>query len=411
MNKKLKSSFALLAVLGIFALVGAGAVGTAVTSDSARPGDALYGIDRAMENLRLSFADSPEAQARVHNEIALERLVEAQSLANVSGRTAHVQEALTLARGHLDEVMVKAQEAQAQGKDVDDILALLAENHLRQQEVLQEVYEKVPEQAKASIQRAIEQSQKGYEMAVRTISEESREELLQGTRARLENARNKAEEQGIELPNLDLPDLPETEDVHDGNGEPPSDIPTTTSVLTQEETLSEAGITPDSPLYFLDTLGENLGLFFAFGHEAKTRKATEIAGEKVAEVKAMAEEGNADAAEEAVGRYGVMISTAAQNLAATTQSGEGVHEALVKLVAQATSVHLSVLADVYEPVPEQTKSSIESAIQHSERGATEALNALGDEGRPDVDQVRMEVQQRIEEARQQRGMPEGVGQP
>lgn len=63
---------------------------------------------------------------------------------------------------------------------------------------------------------------------------------------------------------------------------------------------------------------------------------------------------------------------------------------------------------MYERVPEQAKGAIESAMQHGEQGATEALDALGGEGRPDVEQIRMEVQERIQEAQQQRGMPEGM---
>ena len=39
-----------------------------------------------------------------------------------------------------------------------------------------------------------------------------------------------------------------------------------TAVRAQEETLPDPGITPDSPLYFLDTLGESFELFFAFGN-------------------------------------------------------------------------------------------------------------------------------------------------
>jgi uncharacterized membrane protein YccC len=225
MSGKLQSGFAPLAILGILALVGVGAVGTAAASDSARPGDALYEIDTAIENIHLAFAGSPEAQAEIQNELALERLEEAQSLEGITARNANMQEALTRAQEHLSEAQAKAEEAQENGKDVDEILAILAENHLRQQEVLQGVYEKVPEQAKASIQRAIEQSQKGYKTAVMAVSEGKREELIQGTRVRLENARNMAEEQGIDLPDIDIPEMGKDE-AENENGEPPIEVPT-----------------------------------------------------------------------------------------------------------------------------------------------------------------------------------------
>lgn len=186
----------------------------------------------------------------------------------------------------------------------------------------------------------------------------------------------------------------------------------TSEPVETQETLPDPGITPDSPFYFFDTLGENIGLFFAFGAEAKARKAVEIAGEKAAEAEAMAEKGDAAAAGIAVDRYGDMVSTAAQNLAAAAQSGEGFDAALAELMAKATSIHLSVLSDVLERVPEQAKGAIQNAMEHGERGAGEAINALGQqEGRPDIDQLREGVQQRIDESRNLRGAPEGVGAP
>ena len=62
------------------------------------------------------------------------------------------------------------------------------------------------------------------------------------------------------------------------------------TAYAQEEELPNPGITPDSPFYFLDNWGKNIGLFFAFGPEAKARKALEYAEERLAEAQAMAEE-------------------------------------------------------------------------------------------------------------------------
>ena len=205
MKKSSQPGFAPLVILGILALVGVGALGTAAVSDSARPGDALYGIDQAVESVRLAFAGSPEAQARIQSELALERMEEAQSLANETGRTAHLEEALTRAQGHLADAQAKAEEAQAQGKDVDEILALLAENSLRLQENLAEVYERVPEQAKPAIERAMEASQRGFTEAAGAVSGQKKQELLDGPLDRLKSVRELVEEQGVELPEIEIP--------------------------------------------------------------------------------------------------------------------------------------------------------------------------------------------------------------
>ncbi len=52
-------------------------------------------------------------------------------------------------------------------------------------------------------------------------------------------------------------------------------------------TLPSAGLTPDSPFYFLDRLGENLREFFTFNPEAKVKLQIEFAGERIAEIKVM----------------------------------------------------------------------------------------------------------------------------
>ena len=56
-------------------------------------------------------------------------------------------------------------------------------------------------------------------------------------------------------------------------------------IFAQEAELPPPGLTPDSPFYFLDTLGEKIGMFFTFGTEKKAEKALKYADEKIAEVK------------------------------------------------------------------------------------------------------------------------------
>ena len=72
--------------------------------------------------------------------------------------------------------------AREQGKDIEELIGRLKENHLRQQQVLAGVLEKVPEQAKGGVLNAIENSSFGLENAVERIQgeqklEQFREEL------------------------------------------------------------------------------------------------------------------------------------------------------------------------------------------------------------------------------------------
>lgn len=120
--------------------------------------------------------------------------------------------------------------------------------------------------------------------------------------------------------------------------------------LAQSNELPDPGITPDSPFAFLDRWGEALGLFFARGAEARAAKQLRYAEERLAEAEVMAEEGKSEEAEEAVDRYGSLISAAAANLATAAREGEDTSAALADLVTKATSIHQTVLAEVYEQV-------------------------------------------------------------
>ena len=67
--------------------------------------------------------------------------------------------------------------------------------------------------------------------------------------------------------------------------------------------LPDPGLLPDSPFYFLDKLGKNIGMFFAFGDEAKTDKALQYAGERLAEALEMKTRNEFSRMEGAAGDY------------------------------------------------------------------------------------------------------------
>lgn len=179
------------------------------------------------------------------------------------------------------------------------------------------------------------------------------------------------------------------------------------AVRAQEDTgLPNPGITPDSPFYFLDTLGERISLFFARSAEARARKSLAIAEEKLAEAETMADEGKDKAAEIATNRYGETISVAAGALAQAARTGEGFDEALKSLIAKATSIHLDVLSRVYDKVPEKAKEAIQKAMEKSSRGGEEALEAIEtketrERVQEEVQERRQEVEQRLEQLREE----------
>jgi len=159
-----------------------------------------------------------------------------------------------------------------------------------------------------------------------------------------------------------------------------------TAVLAQEaqeeeSQLPDAGILPDSPLYFFDNMGKNIGLFFTSGPEAKAEKAMEYAGERLAEAQAMAAKGKSNGVEKAANGYDKFVTMAAEKAEEARQKGasDNVSEA----VALATSKHLSVLDKVAESfpeaVPEQARQAISRAKEASIKGMESALKGLAQE--------------------------------
>lgn len=64
---------------------------------------------------------------------------------------------------------------------------------------------------------------------------------------------------------------------------------TPASAQTQQIILPSAGLTPESPFFFLDTLREGLQEFFTFNPEGKARLQVEFAAERIAEIKVILE--------------------------------------------------------------------------------------------------------------------------
>jgi hypothetical protein len=106
-------------------------------------------------------------------------------------------------------------------------------------------------------------------------------------------------------------------------------------------------------------------------------KAAEIAmnaaEERANRAKAKAEENDAEEVEEAINEVEKLFEFGAEISAIAKGIGKG-ETTVDQLIARATAVHLDVLAEVYQKVPEQAKSAIESAMTQA---ATARENAVG----------------------------------
>lgn len=173
-----------------------------------------------------------------------------------------------------------------------------------------------------------------------------------------------------------------------------------TGVLAQDAiTLPSAGMTPDSPFYFLDIWGEKIGLFFAFSHEGKIGKALTYSEEKLAEASVLADKGKPEKLPKATGLYEGYIAIANGQTEELEKEGKSTEDVSTK-VAEATSKHLTVLEGVLDKVPEQAKDAIEKAMTVSMNGYNRALAALAKEKPEKATEINLETMKgRLERAK------------
>jgi len=269
-------------VLAVSALGG----GTAYASQGSLPGDVLYPVKLGTEQARLVVATSDTAKAELYLTFANSRVQEMTALAE-RGRPEKVNIAVNGYDGAIGMAIGKMEEAKGKGLAIADTSELVAEATSKHLPALDEVYDRVPDEAKPAIERARDVSINGMGNALRALARENpgraAEINLAAVEVRLNRAKAKADEDN-------------TEGVEDA--------------IDDTEKL------------------------FRFGEE---------------------------------------ISEIAQGLGKDTTTVE-------ELVARATSIHLEVLAEVYEKVPEQAKPAIERAMASSVRGHERAVEALKGKG-------------------------------
>ncbi|MDO8559310.1 MAG: DUF5667 domain-containing protein [bacterium] len=111
----------------------------------------------------------------------------------------------------------------------------------------------------------------------------------------------------------------------------PADL--SAEALAEAEGLPKAGLTPESPFYFLDKLGETLQEFFTFNPEGKARLQITFAAERIAEIQIVFEKKGIEAKgiEKAQNRLLAHLASASAILAEQTSKGEDISQLAAEL--------------------------------------------------------------------------------
>jgi len=156
--------------------VGVVAQTTTLPDPGMTPDHPLYFIEKIVEGIGDFFTFGDLKKAERYATLATERLAEAKAVAE-KGKHELVEKTLARYEKQLNKSINRAKKAQAKPDKADkaaEILTKVGEATSKHLEVLAEVYDKVPEQAKAGIENAMGASVKGHEKAVEALKAKGR---------------------------------------------------------------------------------------------------------------------------------------------------------------------------------------------------------------------------------------------
>ena len=353
------------------------------------PDSWMYGFKRFREGVDMFFTFDDLAKGEKHVNYAGLRLSEAKAMAE-RGKPEFVDSLVKEYGENINASNEIAKKAQQIGKNVTkvtELVGLATSVHL---DVLDEVYEKAPEQAKEAILKAKDASMNGQKNALRVLSEDNPKKAaninLDTVKSRLSKAKEMAERgksKGVEQA---LEEYEEMTELSKELAEKDADIAEDVAADFNEQLVDLDEIEDKAPEDIKEKVKEKKSSSLEKQRDTlrslaknKPEKAAEIyskaAEARLNRAKAKAEENEIEEVEdeieefEKLADFGNEISQIAQGLGKDTTTVD-------QLVANATSHHLDVLAEVYAKVPKEAKPAIEKAMNKSVRGREKAVEAL-----------------------------------
>lgn len=168
------------------------------------PGHPFYFLKTLSEGVGTLFALGTAAKADRFLYLSEKRLAEALELTE-GDMLEKAEKAIQRYQKNIEKATVRAQEARKKGLDADEVFERVSTATLQHQEVLALVYERVPEEAREAVMRAMDASIVGHEEALKAISGEKEDEV----RTRVENERVEREQMLIQLRRKGIP-IPRT---------------------------------------------------------------------------------------------------------------------------------------------------------------------------------------------------------
>ena len=152
--------------------------------------------------------------------------------------------------------------------------------------------------------------------------------------------------------------------------------------------VSDPGILPDSPFYFVKGWGRAIRLVFAFNAQEKAELALRFANEDALAIKKLCDKGKCQLAGKHCEKFQEQFQRAIQGMERAREEGKDI-EALIEKLKGNHLRQQQVLASVLEKVPEQAQEGILNAIENSSSGLENAVERI--QGKKEMEQFREEL--------------------
>jgi hypothetical protein len=133
--------------------------GAAYAADRTRPGDLLYPVDREIENLQFRLASEPDQKISLLLSFADERLLEVQQLVELDSQ----DNMIVALDAYRDTILTISQTIDDEPAEYDFLVSKVDNEFMSQEERLMMIRQRVPEQARPGLDRAIEALHRGDE--------------------------------------------------------------------------------------------------------------------------------------------------------------------------------------------------------------------------------------------------------
>jgi len=160
-----------LAILSIAGFVAAQSNATvSLPAAGMLPDNPFYGFGKFFEQLQLFLTFNSEGKAQLHLQFAEKRLAELnESIAE--GKNQNIPSLETDYENELDDAQSEVNATQALGRNATALAEHVAEETFKHTLVLEDLLDKVPEQARVHIENALNKSEEGHDEAVGSIFE------------------------------------------------------------------------------------------------------------------------------------------------------------------------------------------------------------------------------------------------